>query len=84
VCVTAAENDVNFTKDRGSIFQARVCQNLCHRLQVRFGAAEALLTYQEARPGARSIMEKVVKEQMGRLGTSLETSESIVQRRPVG
>ena len=49
-----------FTKDIAPIFQAR-CQE-CHRPNAM--APMSLLTYEEARPWARSIKERVVKRQM--------------------
>src|SRR5579863_8964591 len=60
VCMTAAEQDVTFSKDVAPIFQ-RACQN-CHRPGSI--APMSLITYQEARPWARSIQEKVVKRLM--------------------
>jgi hypothetical protein len=52
--------EVTFSKDVAPILQ-RSCQN-CHRPGSI--APMALLTYQETRPWARSIKEKVVKRQM--------------------
>ncbi len=52
--------DVTFTKDVLPIFQ-RSCQN-CHRPDA--GAPMSLLTYQEARPWARSIKRRVVTRSM--------------------
>jgi len=60
VCMTAAEKDVTFSKDIAPIFE-RACQN-CHRPGSI--APMSLITYQESRPWARSIKEKVVKRQM--------------------
>ena len=60
VGLTAAEKEVTFSKDVAPIFQ-RACQN-CHRSGSI--APMSLLTYQEARPWARSIKEKVIKRQM--------------------
>ena len=53
---SAAETSVTFTKDVAPILQAR-CQ-ICHRVgQI---APMSLMTYQEARPWARSIRQKVL------------------------
>jgi len=60
VPMTAAQTDVTFSKDIAPIFQ-RACQN-CHRTGSI--APMSLITYQEARPWARAIQEKVVKRQM--------------------
>jgi hypothetical protein len=57
---SAATGDVTFTKDVAPILQ-RACQN-CHRSGSI--APMSLLTYQDARPWARSIKEKVIKRQM--------------------
>jgi len=57
---TAAQAQVTFTKDVAPILQ-RACQN-CHRPNNM--APMSLLTYQDARPWARSIKEKVVKRDM--------------------
>ena len=56
----AAQSPVTFNKDIAPIFQ-RACQN-CHRPGSI--APMSLLTYQDARPWARSIKVKVVKRQM--------------------
>src|SRR5215472_11987321 len=56
----AAHDQVTFTKDVVPILQ-RSCQN-CHRPNNI--APMSFLTYQEARPWARSIKEKVVKRDM--------------------
>ena len=53
-------NQVTFTKDIAPILQ-RSCQN-CHRKDNM--APMSLLTYQESRPWARAIKEKVVKRDM--------------------
>src|SRR6516164_1794479 len=56
----AAETPVTFTKDVAPILQAR-CQ-ICHRAgQI---APMSLMTYQEARPWARSIRQKVLAREM--------------------
>jgi hypothetical protein len=56
----AAETPVTFTKDVAPILQAR-CQT-CHRAgQI---APMSLMTYQEARPWARSIRQKVLAREM--------------------
>src|SRR5262249_41935834 len=55
-----AASDVTFTKDIAPILQ-RACQN-CHRPGAI--APMSLLTYQDARPWARSIKEKVVRHEM--------------------
>jgi hypothetical protein len=54
------QGQITFTKDVAPIFQ-RSCQN-CHRPGAI--APMSLLTYQEARPGARSIKEKIIKREM--------------------
>jgi hypothetical protein len=56
----AAQSPVTFNKDIAPIFQ-KACQN-CHRPGSI--APMSLLTYQDARPWARSIKVKVVKRQM--------------------
>ena len=56
----SGKDQVTFTKDVAPILQ-RACQN-CHRPDSM--APMSLLTYQEARPWARSIKEKVVKRDM--------------------
>src|SRR6266853_5299634 len=56
----AGQDQATFTKDVAPILQ-RACQN-CHRKDSM--APMPLLTYQEARPWARSIKEKVVKRDM--------------------
>src|SRR6266704_3618203 len=56
----APPREVTFTKDVAPILQLS-CQ-ICHRPGSI--APMSLLTYQEARPWARSIKEKVVKRQM--------------------
>jgi hypothetical protein len=56
----AVPDEVTFTKDVAPIFE-RSCQN-CHRDGSI--APMSLLTYQDARPWARSIKEKVVRRQM--------------------
>src|SRR2546421_12321258 len=55
-----APGQVTFTKDVAPIFQ-RACQN-CHRPGAI--APMPLLTYQDARPWARSIKEKVLRREM--------------------
>jgi len=55
-----AADEVTFTKDVAPIFQ-RACQN-CHRPGAI--APMPLLTYQDARPWARSIKEKVLRREM--------------------
>jgi hypothetical protein len=57
---TTATNQVTFTKDVAPILQ-RSCQN-CHRPDNI--APMSFLTYQDTRPWARSIKEKVVKRDM--------------------
>jgi hypothetical protein len=57
---SGADAEVTFSKDVAPIFQ-RACQN-CHRPGAI--APMSLLTYQDARPWARSIKVKVVKRQM--------------------
>ncbi len=57
---TQANQNPTFTKDIVPIFQAR-CQD-CHRPNAM--APMSLLTYEETRPWARSIKERVVKRQM--------------------
>ena len=57
---TAAQGQVTFTKDVAPILQNR-CQ-VCHRPNTF--APMSLLTYEEARPWARSIKEKVVSRLM--------------------
>src|SRR2546421_6557024 len=52
--------EVTFTKDVAPILQ-RACQN-CHRPGAI--APMPLLTYQDARPWARSIKEKVLRREM--------------------
>ena len=56
----AVPEEVTFSKDIAPIFE-RSCQN-CHRDGSI--APMSLLTYQESRPWARSIKEKVVRRQM--------------------
>src|SRR5690242_21200738 len=58
--VFAADPAVTFNKDIAPILQ-KACQN-CHRPGSI--APMALLTYQDARPWARSIKEKVVRREM--------------------
>lgn len=63
VCAAAQmrpENGVTFSKDVAPILQ-RACQN-CHRPGAI--APMPLLTFQDARPWARSIKEKVVRREM--------------------
>src|SRR6516165_12789535 len=55
-----AEEQVTFTKDIAPILQAR-CQ-VCHRPDTF--APMSLLTYDEARPWAKSIKQKVVAREM--------------------
>ena len=55
-----ATREITFSKDVAPILQ-RSCQN-CHRPGSI--APMSLLTYQDARPWARSIKEKVVRRQM--------------------
>ncbi len=55
-----AQNQVTFTRDIAPIFQ-RSCQN-CHR--PGSVAPMALLTYEDARPWARSIRQRVVTREM--------------------
>ena len=57
---SAAQDEVTFTKDVAPILQ-RSCQD-CHRTGSI--APMSLLTYEEARPWARSIREKVVTRAM--------------------
>ena len=57
---TAAQAQVTFTKDVAPILQNR-CQ-VCHRAGSI--APMSLLTYEDARPWARAIKEKVVKREM--------------------
>ena len=57
---TAAQAQVTFTKDVAPILQNR-CQ-MCHRPGAI--APMSLLTYEDARPWARAIKEKVVKREM--------------------
>src|SRR5580704_9565448 len=56
----AAPGQVTFTKDVAPILQAR-CQ-VCHRADTF--APMSLLTYEEARPWAKSIKQKVVAREM--------------------
>src|SRR5271166_3129463 len=56
----AANKTVTFTKDIVPIFQEK-CQD-CHRKDSM--APMSLVTYQETRPWARSIKERVVQRQM--------------------
>src|SRR5438105_15686910 len=56
----AVQNQVTFTKDVMPIFQAR-CQ-ICHHPGTF--APMSLMTYEEARPWARSIKEKVLMREM--------------------
>src|SRR2546428_10856199 len=56
----AAQAQVTFTKDVAPILQER-CQ-VCHRPGTF--APMSLLTYEEARPWAKSIKEKILKRQM--------------------
>ncbi len=58
--VTAAANTPTFTKDVAPIFQAK-CQS-CHRAGTV--APMSLVTYQEARPWARSIRDRVSRREM--------------------
>jgi hypothetical protein len=60
VAAAAAGGEPTFTKDIAPILQ-RACQN-CHRDGAI--APMSLLTYQDARPWARSIKEKVVRREM--------------------
>ena len=55
-----APKDVTFTRDVAPIFQAK-CQD-CH--QPNSIAPMSLITYQDARPWARSISERVASQQM--------------------
>ena len=57
---TAAREQVTFSKDVAPIFQAK-CQE-CH--QPNSIAPMSLITYQESRPWARSIKERVITRQM--------------------
>jgi len=57
---TTAQAQVTFTKDIAPIL-ARSCQ-VCHRPGAI--APMSLLTYEDARPWARAIKEKVVKREM--------------------
>jgi hypothetical protein len=57
---TADSKQVTFTKDIAPIFQEK-CEE-CHRKDSM--APMSLVTYQEARPWARSIKERVVQRQM--------------------
>src|SRR5437016_13762088 len=56
----SAQSQVTFTKDVAPIFQAR-CQ-ICHRPGTF--APMSLLTYEEARPWAKAIREKVLAREM--------------------
>src|SRR5437016_4854137 len=56
----SAQSQVTFTKDVAPIFQAR-CQ-ICHHPGTF--APMSLMTYEEARPWARSIKEKVLMREM--------------------
>src|SRR5438876_4445427 len=58
--VTAAQGQVTFTKDVAPILQQH-CQ-VCHRPDTF--APMSLLTYEEARPWAKSIKQKVVAREM--------------------
>src|SRR6266404_4511585 len=60
VSFALAADEVTFTKDVAPILQ-RACQN-CHRPAAI--APMPLLTYQDARPWARSIKEKVLRREM--------------------
>src|SRR5260370_7579640 len=55
-----ANRPVTFTKDIAPIFQEK-CQD-CHRKDSM--APMSLVTYEETRPGARSMKERVVTHQM--------------------
>src|SRR5437867_12224577 len=55
-----AQTQVTFTKDVAPIFQER-CQ-ICHRPGTF--APMSLLTYEDARPWAKSIKEKILKREM--------------------
>src|SRR3989449_2216455 len=57
---TAAQEQVTFTKDVAPILQ-RNCQ-VCHRPGAI--APMSLLTYEDARPWARAMKEKVVRREM--------------------
>src|SRR5580700_955743 len=56
----ASTNQVTFSKDIAPIFQEK-CQD-CHRKDSM--APMSLVTYEESRPWARSIKERVVQHQM--------------------
>ena len=56
----AAEKPVTFAKDIAPIFQAK-CQN-CHRKDSM--APMSLVTYEETRPWAKSIKERVIARNM--------------------
>src|SRR5947207_15869322 len=60
IAVVAAQAEVTFTKDVAPILQNR-CQ-VCHRADTF--APMSLLTYEEARPWAKSIKQKVVAREM--------------------
>ena len=57
---SGAANKITFTKDIAPIFQAK-CEE-CHRHDSM--APMSLVTYQDSRPWARSIKERVVQRQM--------------------
>src|SRR6201995_917387 len=59
-CTAMAQGQVTFTKDVAPILQNR-CQ-ACHRPDTF--APMSLLTYEEARPWAKSIKQKVVAREM--------------------
>src|SRR5437016_14237411 len=56
----AANNSITFTKDIAPIFQEK-CQ-ACHRTDSM--APMSLVTYEEARPWAKGIRERVIKREM--------------------
>src|SRR5437588_9655564 len=56
----AANTSVTFTKDIAPIFQEK-CQ-ACHRADSM--APMSLVTYEEARPWAKAIRERVIKREM--------------------
>src|SRR5437763_15709162 len=56
----AANNSITFTKDIAPIFQEK-CQ-ACHRTDSM--APMSLVTYEEARPWAKAIRERVITRQM--------------------
>ncbi|HTA40801.1 MAG TPA: cytochrome c [Bryobacteraceae bacterium] len=60
MAATLAQNQVTFTKDVAPIFQEK-CQD-CHRKGSM--APMSLVTYEETRPWAKAIRERVMKRQM--------------------